>query len=179
MAFVVACAKPLGPAAPDGGPTLQTSPPLMPPVQIEPGYQLAQKYRPWEDATVVEYGANLTNAGRFIIYYAFHGQLPPPHPPAVVHLGCVLGTQPASPVGRSAARLRAIVDGVTFDFGPLRYQPGIGAHVYWREDVPYSEAQQLAGTAVQVDCGGVEFVLSPRQALGLRTFFNREGGTEQ
>jgi hypothetical protein len=126
---------------------------------------------------VVEYGAALSSAGRFIVYYVFPGQQPPPQPPAMVHLGCVLGTPAGGPKGRSGERLRATVDGVALDFGPLRYQPGVGADAYWREDVPYAEAQRLAGTAVQVDCGGSTFALSARQSQGLRAFFGREDGT--
>ena len=177
-AIVVACASPPRPDAPAVGPPLQTAPPPTLPVQRELGYQLAQKYRPWQDATVVEYGADLSGAGRFIAYYVFDGQQPPPQPPALVHLGCVLGTAPGRPVGRSGARLRATVDGVALDFGLLDYQPGAGADAYWRENVPYAEARQLAGTAVQLDCAGLEFALSPRQVRGLHTFFSREGGIE-
>jgi hypothetical protein len=167
-AVLASCARSPGPDAPGVGP-------LTPPPPVEPSYQLARKDRPWEDATVMEYTADLGGARRFIVYYAFRGQQPPPGPPATVHLGCVFGTQPGGPVGGVGARLLATVDGVQLDFGPMDYQPRVGADAYWREGVPYLEAQRLAGTVVHLSCGGLEFALSPRQARGLRTFFGRGG----
>jgi hypothetical protein len=171
-AVLVGCAKSPGPDSPDVG---LVHPVLAPPPSLtEPGYQLTRKDRPWEDATVIEYAADLGSARRFIAYYAFRGQQPPPGPPAMVHLGCVFGTQADGPAGRRGARLLATVDGVQLNFGPMDYQPAVGADAYWREGVPYTEAQRLAGSAVQLSCGGLEFALSPRQARGLRTFFGRE-----
>jgi hypothetical protein len=173
-AVLVGCASSPGPDTPDMGPVPPVLAPLTPPPHVEPGYQLARKDRPWEDATVIEYAADLGGARRFIAYYAFRGQQPPPGPPATVHLGCVFGTQPGGPTGRLGARLLATVDGVQLDFGPMDYQPAVGADAYWREGVPYTEAQRLAGTAVRLSCGDLEFALSPRQAQGLRRFFGRE-----
>jgi hypothetical protein len=174
-AVLVGCASSPGPATPDAGPAHPVLAPSTPPPLVEPGYQLTRKDRPWEDSTVIEYAADLGGARRFIAYYAFHGQQPPPGPPATVHLGCVFGTQPGGPAGRLGVHLLATVDGVQLDFGPMDYQPAVGADAYWREGVPYTEAQRLAGTAVHLSCGGLEFTLSPRQVRGLRAFFGREG----
>ena len=148
---------------------------LTSPQAVEPGYQLALKARPWEDATLVEYAASLGSAGRFIVYYTFRGQEPPSEPPATLGMGCVLGPRAGTSEVRAGARLLATVDGVQFDFGPLQFQPGFGADTYWREGVPYAEARRLAGTTVHLSCAGVEFALSSRQVRGLRRFFGDEG----
>ena len=176
-AVLVGCASSPRPDTPDVGSVHSVLAP--PPPLVEPGYQLTRKDRPWEDATVIEYTADLGGARRFIAYYSFRGQQAPPGPPATVHLGCVFGTQPGGPAGPLGVRLLATVNGVQLDFGPMDYQPAVGADAYWREGVPYTEAQRLAGTAVQLSCGGLEFALSPRQARGLRTFFGRERGDDR
>lgn len=161
--------------APTARPAPGDAVPLASHPPVEPGYQLAHKARPWEDATLVEYAASLGSAGRFIVYYTFRGQEPPSEPPATIGMGCVLGPQAGRSEARAGARLLATVDGVQFDFGPLELQPGLGADAYWREGVPYAEARRLAGTTVHLSCAGVKFALSSRQVRGLRRFFGDEG----
>jgi hypothetical protein len=173
--MLVGCTGRQGPDASMVGPASTVAAPLTSPPLVEPGYQLAHKARPWEDATVVEYAADLGSAGRFIVYYAFQGQEPSPEPPAAIGLGCVLGPAAGRPAAQAGTQLVATVDSVRFDFGRLDYQPGIGADTYWRESIPYAEARRLAGTAVQLNCAGFEFALSARQALGLRRFFGYDG----
>jgi hypothetical protein len=177
--MLVGCTSRQGPDMPAVGPAPEGAAPLTSPPPVERGYQLAHKARPWEDATVVEYAADFGRTGRFIAYYAVRAREPSPAAPATIGMGCVLGPQAGGPVARAGARLLATVDGLRVDFGPLEYQPGIGADAYWREGVPYAEARRLAGTAVHLSCADVEFTLSPRQAQGLRRFFGQEGEAER
>jgi hypothetical protein len=119
--MLVGCTSRQGPEAPTVGPAPGDAAPLTSPPPVESDYQLAHKARPWENATVVEYAGDLGRAGRFIVYYAVRGQEPSSEPPATIGMGCVLGPPAGTSVARAGARLRATVDGVRFDFGPLDY----------------------------------------------------------